>query len=366
MIRVGIVGLGYWGPNLVRCFNEIDAASVTYVCDRDARRLAAMHRRFPQIRATDNHRELLDSGLVDAVVVATPTRTHVKLAEASLERGFHTFVEKPLADSSESCLRLISLARQHQCQLFVGHVFLHSAPVHKMRELVLNGELGELYYVKCNRLNLGPVRHDVNALWDLAPHDISIMLYLLGELPSAVSCSGLAYLNHAIQDVCNLTLHFPGNRVGIIHVSWLDPRKERLITVVGDKKMAVYDDLAMEKIKVFDKGIDAPRYSDTFGEFQFAYRYGDTYSPRLDDREPLKAECEEFIRCIVENDIPLTDGQNGLDVVRVLEAAEESLCQHGRSVPVSVAAAAIDDESLGSPLAVISSKVAALDGGSRP
>lgn len=336
MVRVGIVGLGYWGPNLVRCFNELDTAKVTYVCDRDQSRLNIVHRRFPDVRATGDYLEMLDSGMIDAVVVATPTRTHLPLAELSLSRGIHTFVEKPLARSSEECLRLIGLARQHQCQLFVGHVFLHSAPVHKLRELVLKGELGELYYVKCNRLNLGPVRTDVTALWDLAPHDVSIMLYLLGESPSSVSCSGLAYLNQSIQDVCNLTLHFPNNRVGIIHVSWLDPRKERLITVVGDKKMAVYDDLAMEKIKVFDKGIDAPTYSDTFGEFQFAYRYGDTYSPRLDDREPLKSECQEFIRCIQDNDIPLTDGQNGLEVVRVLEAAERSLREHGRSVPLPV------------------------------
>ena len=359
MIRVGIVGLGYWGPNLVRCFNELDSATVTYVCDRDARRLAAIHRRFPEIRATENHLEMLDSGMIDAVVVATPTRTHLQLAEEALTRGYHTFVEKPLASSSQACWRLISLAEQHQCQLFVGHVFLHSAPVHKLRELVLNGELGALYYVKCNRLNLGPVRTDVNALWDLAPHDISIMLYLLGEMPAAVSCNGLAYLNHAIQDVCNLTLHFPGNRVGIIHVSWLDPRKERLITVVGDKKMAVYDDLAMEKIKVFDKGIDAPKYSETFGEFQFAYRYGDTYSPRLDDREPLKAECAEFIRCIQDHDIPLTDGQNGLDVVRVLEAAEQSLFEDGRSIPLADVARNADGQVTDCGLATTSSTVAA-------
>jgi predicted dehydrogenase len=332
MTQVGIVGLGYWGPNLVRCFDEIDGASVSFVCDLDENRLASVKRRFPHVRTSKNAQELFDSGTVDAVVIATPTRTHLHLAEQSLMRGFHTFVEKPLARSSQECQRLIELARRHDVQLFVGHVFLHAAPVHKLRELVLKGELGELYYIKCNRLNLGPVRNDVNALWDLAPHDISIMLYLLGQLPSAVSCSGLAYLNQNIQDVCNLTLHFPGNRVGIIHVSWLDPRKERVITVVGDRKMAVYDDLAMEKIKVFDKGVDSPKYSDTFGEFQFAYRYGDTYSPRLDDREPLKAECQEFIRCVRENDVPLTDGQNGLDVVRVLEAAEQSLRENGQAV----------------------------------
>ncbi len=236
MIRVGIVGLGYWGPNLVRCFNETDGAVVSYVCDLDENRLASVERRFTHVRTTKDAQELFDSGMVDAVVIATPTRTHLQLAEQSLTRGFHTFVEKPLAHSTIECQRLIELSNRHDALLFVGHVFLHATPVHKLRELVLKGELGELYYIKCNRLNLGPVRNDVNALWDLAPHDISIMLYLLGQLPSSVSCSGLAYLNEDIQDVCNLTLHFPGNRVGIIHVSWLDPPRSVSLLLLATRK----------------------------------------------------------------------------------------------------------------------------------
>jgi predicted dehydrogenase len=334
MIRVGIIGLGYWGPNLVRCFDEIDGCRVTYVCDKDLDRLTAISDRFPGVKPTQEADELLDSGIVDAVVIATPTKTHFHLASAALRRGLDTFVEKPLAGSSEECQELIEIAELNQCQLFVGHIFLHSAPVAKLRELVQNDELGDLYYLSCKRLNLGPIRGDVNSLWDLAPHDISIMLHLLGEQPSSVSCSGLAYFKHEIHDVCNLTLQFPGNKIGIVHVSWLDPHKKREVTVVGDKKMAVYDDLEQEKIKVYDKGVEAPAYNENYGDFQFAFRYGDTYSPRIVESEPLKAECSDFIRCIRESDQPLTDGFNGLQVVQVLEAAQHSLQNDGACVEV--------------------------------
>lgn len=334
-MRIGIIGLGYWGPNLVRCFSDNSDCDVTFVCDRDSDRLEAVRCRFPNVVPTTDVEHVLRPGAVDAVVIATPTKTHYELASRALAAGIHTFVEKPLAASASECKELIALAEENDCVLFVGHVFLHSAPVAKLRELVLSGELGNLYYISSNRLNLGPIRQDVNALWDLAPHDISIILDLLGQSPERVSCCGLAHLNPPIHDVCNVTLHFPENRIGIVHVSWLDPRKNRVMTVVGSKKMAVYDDLEpLEKIKVYDIGIEQLPYATTLGEFQFSYRYGDTYSPRLNEVEPLRAECDDFIRCVRDGIQPKTNGANGLQVVEVLEAADLSLSRHGAQVEI--------------------------------
>ncbi len=332
MIRVGIVGLGYWGPNLVRCFSELDNCTVTAVCDQSYDQLVRIRERFPECYPVESFEQLLDREMVDAVVIATPTATHFDLASRALEHDLHVFVEKPLAQTSSECTNLIELANERNRVLFVGHVFLHSAPVQKLRDLILKDELGDITYISSRRLNLGPVRKDVSALYDLAPHDISMMLYLLGQQPERVTCSGLAHLNAGIHDVCNLTMHFSGNRMGMIHVSWLDPHKERLLTVVGDKKMAVYDDLAQEKIKIYDKGIDTPPPSTDFAEFQISYRYGGSYCPWLQEKEPLKAECADFIRCIADGDIPHTDGVNGFQVTRVLEAAHASLLKNGAPV----------------------------------
>ncbi len=315
LTRVGLVGLGYWGPNLVRCFNELSDSRVTMICDRDRGRMAAVRDRYPDTKTTTDTQELFASKDVDAVVIATPTITHYDLASRALAAGKHTFVEKPLATTSVECQQLIDQARAANLKLFVGHIFLHSGPVAKLYELVTTGELGQVRYVTSNRLNLGPVRQDVNALWDLAPHDISIILYLLQSLPVSVSCSGQAYLTTGVHDVCNLTMHFPDNRMGIVNVSWLDPHKKRTMTVVGSKKMVCYDDLELEKIKIYDKGVEAPGYSSNFSEFQFSYRYGDTFSPRIKEVEPLRAECSDFIHCIRTGRYPLTDGLNGLNVV---------------------------------------------------
>ena len=335
MIRVGIVGLGYWGPNLVRCFSELENCKVTAVCDQSHDQLLRISDRFPGVYPVESFDALLDRDLVDAVVIATPTSTHFKLASKALEHDLHVFVEKPLARTSDDCRKLVDLANERNRVLFVGHVFLHSAPVLKLRELVQSGELGNINYISSRRLNLGPVRKDVSALYDLAPHDISMMLFLLGQTPESVTCAGLAHLNAGVHDVCNLTMQFAGNKIGMIHVSWLDPRKERVLTVVGDKKMAVYDDLEQEKIKIYDKGIDTPPPSSDFAEFQISYRYGGSYSPWIQEREPLKAECADFIRCIDEGDVPHTDGENGYQVTQVLEAAHHSLMQGGHPVRLS-------------------------------
>lgn len=335
MIRVGIVGLGYWGPNLLRNFVWLPESQVTAVCDLSGDRLKHVSAQYPHVYPTTCLEEILNRNMIDAAVIATPTKTHYSIAKRALEQGLHTFVEKPLATSSIECEDLINLAASRQVVLFVGHVFVYSAPVLKLKELITKGELGRICYVSCTRLNLGPIRQDVNALWDLAPHDISIILDLLEPIPVSVNCQGLAYLNESIHDVCFLTLHFSNGTVAMVHVSWLDPNKRRLMTVVGDKKMVLYDDIEpLEKIKIYDKGVEGPGYSDTFGEFHFSYRYGDTYSPRLNQVEPLKAECQHFIECVREGKKPRTDGYKGLRVVKVLEAAEYSLRNGGGRVEV--------------------------------
>lgn len=326
MIRVGLIGLGYWGPNLVRCFSALPDCQVTAICDQDVERLTAVRKQCAEVYATPDSNEVLNRNLVDAVVIATPTKTHYQLAHQALESGLHTFVEKPLATSSADCEELIELSHANDLILFVGHIFLYSAAIDKLKQLVDSGDLGDLCYISSSRLNLGPVRHDVNALWDLAPHDISVMLHLMDAPPQSVCCSGLAYLNRDVHDVCSLSLNFEDKRYGIVHVSWLDPYKKREMTVVGNKKMAVYNDIEpLEKIKVYDIGIDAPDYANSFGEFPYSYRYGDTYSPRLNEVEPLRAECHAFMESVLTGCAPKTDGYNGLEVVRVIEAAQSSL-----------------------------------------
>jgi predicted dehydrogenase len=306
-----------------------------YICDRDEERLRQVCGRFPDVIGTTDDSQVIRRDRVDAVVIATPTKTHHRLAKRALEQGLHTFVEKPLATNSQDCIDLIETAEANRRVLFVGHVFLYSAAVAKLKEIVSQGELGEICYISSTRLNLGPVRHDVNALWDLAPHDTSIILELMGRAPTSVSCCGMAYLDRRIHDVCNLTMQFPGNRMGMVHVSWLDPHKRRVMTIVGNKKMAVYDDIApLEKIRIYDNGVEATPFSSSFGEFLYSYRYGDIYSPRIKEIEPLKAETRSFMDAILLGAYPKTDGWNGLRVVEVIEAADASLRDSGRQVPI--------------------------------
>lgn len=334
MIRVGIVGLGYWGPNLVRCFSELPDCTLAAVCDQSEDQLSKISGRYPDVACFDDFDQLIDSGSIDAMVLATPTKTHYSLAARALSKGIHVFVEKPLAETSDQCRQLIDMAEANSAVLFVGHVFLHSSPVLQLRQLIEDGELGRINYISSRRLNLGPVRQDVSALFDLATHDISMMLYFLNERPERVSCTGIDLLKPGNHDVVNLTMHFPENRMGMIHVSWLDPHKDRVLTIVGDQKMAIYDDLALEKIKIYDKGVLPPAGSGDLAEFHFSYRYGGSYSPFINEREPLKAECAAFIHSIANNESPVTDGYNGLAVVEVLEAAQQSLLAQGGPIQI--------------------------------
>jgi predicted dehydrogenase len=270
---------------------------------------------------------------LDAVAIATPVKTHHPIAKEFLSHGKHVFIEKPLTHSYETALELTKLAEEKQKVLMVGHTFEYTAAVNKVKEIIASGELGKILYISCTRVNLGLFQPDINVIWDLAPHDISIILYLMGEVPVSVNSQGKAHFNHEIEDVATTTLNFKNGLIAFIHNSWLDPNKIRRTTIVGSRKMLVYDDIeTQEKIKIYDKGVDVPPYYDTFADFQYSYRYGDIHSPRIDDFEPLKKVCDHFVECIKKGRSPLSDGYSGLRVVSILEAASKSLQQNGKAI----------------------------------
>lgn len=332
-IQVGVIGLGYWGPNLVRNLRALPECAVKTVCDLDERRLSHLRILFPEVAGTSRYLELIEDPAIQALVIATPVRTHFPIAKAALLAGKHTFIEKPMAASSAECEELIALAKAKGLVLMVGHVFLYSAAVRRIKEIVAAGDIGELRYISARRLNLGLFQKDINVTWDMAPHDISIILHIIGELPLSVNCRGAAHVTQGIEDVTSLSLQFSRQRTAIIHSSWHDPRKVREMTIVGSKKMIVYDDVAQqEKIKVFDVRVERPPHYDSFAEFHYAYHYGDTYSPYLKQDEPLRTECQHFIDCIVNAVPAISPGVAGLEVVRILEASSESLRQNGAAI----------------------------------
>ena len=315
--KVGIIGYGYWGPNLTRNFYEIPSADLVAIADLNEERLKQATLKYPQIISKHNHQELFDLGL-DAVVVATPPATHYQIAKECLEHGLHVLVEKPMTLNSEDAEKLVELADSKGLTLMVGHTFEYNSAVHTLKKYIDSGELGEIYYLDAARLNLGLFQRDSNVLWDLAPHDISILLYLLGKKPISVSAQGAPCVFEGIYDVAYINMIFPGNISAYIHVSWLDPCKVRRITVVGSKKMAVYNDIENEqKIKIYDKGVDPPAYTNGgFGEFQCNYHTGDITIPNIRFTEPLRQECQHFIDCIVNHTEPCSCGRDGLEVVR--------------------------------------------------
>jgi predicted dehydrogenase len=329
-LNVGAVGYGYWGPNLIRNFMELPGSNLCAVADLDTARLQHVRERYPAIRiATTNYEELFDAGL-DAVVVATPPHTHYRIVRNCLEHGLHVLVEKPLTLNSEEGCELIRVAEANNRVLMVGHTFEYNPAVRALKQMIDSGELGEIQYIDAVRVSLGLFNSHLNVIWDLAPHDISILLHLLGEMPIGVAAQGTACVQDGIEDVAYMTMRFPNNVMAHIRMSWLDPCKTRRITVVGSKKMVIYDDVEpQEKLKVYDKGVKAIRHTDTFGEFQFAYHYGDIVSPYIRFEEPLRMECGHFLDCIREGKRPLTDGYNGLRVVEIVEAAQRSLKNGG-------------------------------------
>lgn len=336
MLNIAVVGCGYWGPNLIRNFVSLSDCKVSKICDSNSERLAHIKGLYRQVETTTEFDNVLRDSAVDAVAIATPIRSHFEMGTKSLQAGKHTFIEKPMACSAAECKQLIEIAEQRGLILAVGHTFIYSTPVRKIKEIVDSGELGQIQYISSRRLNLGIFQTDVNVAWDLAPHDISVILHILGKSPVSVNCQGKAHVNPKIEDVTNITLNFSGVGFATIQSSWLDPNKIRETTFVGNKKMLVYNDIEpIEKIKIYDKHVEIPPHYDTFAEFQYAYHYGDMYCPYLEMVEPLKVECEHFLDCINRAAKPLSGGQEGLQVVQILEAASQSLKNNGAEVRIA-------------------------------
>lgn len=332
-LTVALIGHGYWGPNLLRNYFELPDVKVKWVCDRDAGKLGKAKTRYPSVLVSESYGDVLGDPEVDAVVIATPISTHFALADAALSAGKHVFVEKPLTASSDDAARLVRHAESRNLTLMVGHTFEFSPPVVKIKELIDSGEIGDVYFVSSSRVNLGLHQKDVSVIWDLAPHDFSILFDWLDEEPEYVSAMGRGCLNCDIPDVAFVNLRFPSGAVAEIELSWLSPVKLRRTIVVGSKKMLVYDDTeTVEKVKVYDHGATVVDPT-SFGEFQLSYRTGDIVSPHLDSYEPLHTEASHFVSCVREGRKPKTDGRSGLRVVRALEQAEASMAAHGKRMP---------------------------------
>jgi predicted dehydrogenase len=290
---------------------------------------------YPGVSTTTEFDKVINDNEIDAIVIATPVRFHFEMAKKSLESGKHTFIEKPMASSVAECRELIEIAEKNNLTIIVGHTFIYSPPVRKVKEIIDHGSLGDIQYISARRLNLGLFQTDINVTWDLAPHDISIILYVLGKAPLSVNCQGKAHVNPDIEDVTSMTLNFANGGFATIQSSWLDPNKIREMTFVGGKRMLVYNDLEpAESIKIYDKRVETPPYYDTFAEFHYSYHYGDMYSPYLKQYEPLKKECQHFLDCIKTGEKPESSGYEGLRVVQILEAASESLKREGAKVEI--------------------------------
>jgi len=321
-VRVGVVGLGYWGPNLARNFAALPGCELAWLCDASEAARERVAPTFPGARLTAELDNLLADPALDAVALATPVPAHAELAERVLRAGKHCFVEKPLAQSVADAERVVAAGEEAGRVLMVGHLLVFHPAVTRLKEIARSGELGDIHYIYSNRLNLGKLRADENALWSLGAHDVSVVLHLAEEEPSEVEARGESYMRPGIEDVVFCFLRFPSGLAAHLHLSWLDPHKERRFTIVGSRRMAAFDDMELErKVTIYDKGFDED--ASSYGEY--ITRSGDIWSPRIPNREPLRLECEHFVRCVAEGRTPLTDGHAGLRVVRVLEALQERL-----------------------------------------
>jgi predicted dehydrogenase len=335
VIRIGVIGYGYWGPNLVRNFAECAGATVTAVCDSREERLAQVRKRYPGVATTTSAEEICARADVDAVIIATPVDRHFELAMAALRAGKHVLVEKPMTSTSEQASRLIDEAAKRKLVLMVDHTFVYTGAVRKMRELAESGDLGDIYYYDSVRINLGLFQHDVNVLWDLAVHDLAIMDYVLKDRPVSVSATGLAHVPNRPQNIAYMTMFFDTSLIAHVHVNWLSPVKVRRTLLGGSKKMVMFDDLeASEKIKIYDRGISLNPSPENVYQMLIGYRTGDMHAPQLALTEALGVEALHFVECINKGTTPLTDGEAGLRVVRLLETATESMVDQGR--PVSI------------------------------
>jgi predicted dehydrogenase len=332
-VRVAAVGCGYWGPNVIRNLYSLPGFELNWVCDIDAQRLSPVAARYPAVRSTTEIDDIFEDPSVDAVYLSTPVSTHYELVKRALESGKHVLVEKPLATTVQQAEALADLAARTGLTLMVGHTFVFSPPVRKVKELIEAGQIGPIYYIETTRVNLGLFQKDVSVLWDLGPHDVSILNYWLDEVPVRVTARGRSFHGETLEDVAFLILEFPSGTLAQVQISWLAPSKLRRTSIVGRHRMVVYDDLEpVEKVKIFDRGVD--RQPASYGEFQLTYRSGDILSPRLDTTEPLYLECAHFLECIQTGREPDTSPRSALEVVRVIQAAERSL--HLDGAPQSV------------------------------
>jgi predicted dehydrogenase len=339
-LSIGVVGLGYWGPNLARNFSQLPGCGLGALCDLDPGRLEKMLPLYPGVAHYTGFEQMLAEAAIDAVAVATPVPHHFPVAKAALLAGKHVLVEKPLAASVAECEELIELAESRGLSLMVGHTFLYSASIRMIKKIIDSGDLGEIRYINSQRLNLGLFQKDINVVWDLAPHDISIILHLLGRMPDFVNCQGNAHITPGIEDVSNLSLSFKSGQFATIQSSWLEPRKVRQMTIVGTRKMIVYDDIApMEKIRIYDTRIERPPHYDSFGEFHYSYHYGDSFVPYIEQSEPLRQMCQHFVDGVVTGSRLLSCGRSGLEVLRILEASSKSLKASGAAMTVEIPAA---------------------------
>jgi len=339
MVNIAVLGAGHWGPNLITNFHENPRSRVAWVVDSDAHRLEAVQRHFPSLRTARDAKGVFADPDVDAVVIATPTCTHYELAARALEAGKHVLVEKPIAESVERAEALCELRDRVDRVLMVGHVFVYNAAARYVKETIDRGALGRVYYLSMVRTNLGPIRVDVNAAWDLAAHGISLANYWLGAEPEAVSARGGSWINPGVEDAVFATFRYPGDVLANLHVSWLNPRKARDITVVGDERMLTFDDVAaQEPVRIFDKQVSAERGSapfiDSYETFRTVVSEGRVSVPEIEQSQPLRNECEHFLDCVLDGRTPETGGREGLAVVRALEALSSSLAAQGREIPL--------------------------------
>jgi len=336
MIKTGVIGYGYWGPNLVRNFMEAPGSTVVAVCDLRTERLVQLQTRYPTIKTTSNRQVLFEDPEIDAIIIATPVSSHFELAMAALQANKHVLVEKPLAANSEQGVRLIEEAAKRRKVLMVDHTFVYTSAVRKIRDLITANALGEIYYYDAVRVNLGLFQHDVNVIWDLAIHDLSIMDFVLPQKATAVSATGISHIPGQPENVAYITLFFENPQIAHVHVNWLTPVKVRHTLIGGSEKMILYDDLEpSEKVKVYDKGIVISQSPEAVYEMLVSYRSGDMWAPRLDATEALQTEALHFIDCIENNKTPQTDGASGLRLVRMVEAAEKSLRARGELVEIN-------------------------------
>lgn len=333
-IKVGVIGCGYWGPNLIRNFSENYNTDIKYACDLDRKRIERIRLRYPSVTITTDYNDLLKDKNLHVIAIATPVHTHYKIIKEALNAGKHVLVEKPLTSTVREAEEVVELAKNKDLVLFIDHIFIYTGAVKKMKECMSSGELGDIYYFDSVRVNLGLFQSDVNVIWDLAPHDISIMDYLITEKPKSVVATGASHTHSRIEDIAYVTVNFKNNLIAHFHLNWMSPVKIRRIIIGGSKKMIVFDDLdPAEKVKIYDKGVTlAKTNKKVIYQSMIQYRTGDMYAPKIDSTEALRVVIEHLTDCVINKKVPITDGESGLRVIRILEAAEQSMKKGGIKV----------------------------------